>query len=78
MTYVRTYYYLKSRLNRPESVALASLARQLTARSPTSKGFHLLKFGLHVEEELKFHLKQKSNFSSFFYRLSTIMACITK
>ena len=29
VTYVRTYYYLNSRLNRPESVSLASLARQL-------------------------------------------------
>ena len=30
MTYVRTYYYLNSRLNRSESVSLASLARQST------------------------------------------------
>ena len=29
MTYVRTYYYPNSRLNRPESVSLSSLARQL-------------------------------------------------
>ena len=37
----------------------------------------MLKFGLHVEEELKIHLEQKkvSNFS-FFFRLSSIMACI--
>ena len=52
----------------------------LTARSPTFKGFHLLKFGLHVEKELKFHPEQKKNVSKFssFFRLSTIMACITK
>ena len=45
----------------------------LTVRLPTSKGFYLLKFGIHVEEELKFHLEQKK-----FFRLSTIIACITK